>query len=188
MSRFSTSTPCHKYDDVCWERDGDQIEARRRVDVQTSARRSNKEMGPSRPNPLGGWGLRAISLSFVVDDASASPNDAPASPPPLFATSPRKPHPHTSSYLWQGVLVLKEQRTDYSGDSACYLPPEAALTFYPPCIFQRKGRRRQKEKLVKIRIVWISALPRYAGMLHPAHGSQRTCRDLGEKWRRFCVG
>ncbi len=55
-------------------------------------------MGPSRPNPLGGWGLRAISLSFVVDDASASP-------PPLFATSPRKPHPHTSSYLWQGVLV-----------------------------------------------------------------------------------
>ena len=24
-------------------------------------------MGPSRPNPLGGWGLRAISLSFVVD-------------------------------------------------------------------------------------------------------------------------
>ncbi len=29
-------------------------------------------MGPSRPNPLGGWRLRAISLSFVVDDASAS--------------------------------------------------------------------------------------------------------------------
>ena len=26
-------------------------------------------MGPSRPNPLGGWGLRAISWSFVVDDA-----------------------------------------------------------------------------------------------------------------------
>ncbi len=61
-------------------------------------------MGPYRPNPLGGWGLRAISLSFVVDDASASPNDATASPPPLFATSPRKPHPHTSSYLWKGVL------------------------------------------------------------------------------------
>ena len=47
------STPFHKYDDVCWERDGDQIEARRRVDAETSARRSNKEMGPSRPNPLG---------------------------------------------------------------------------------------------------------------------------------------
>jgi hypothetical protein len=30
-------------------------------------------MGPSRPNPAGGGGLRAISLSFVVDDASASP-------------------------------------------------------------------------------------------------------------------
>ena len=26
-------------------------------------------MGPSRPNPAGGWGLRAISLSFVVNDA-----------------------------------------------------------------------------------------------------------------------
>jgi len=25
-------------------------------------------MGPSRPNPLGGWGLRAISLSLVVVD------------------------------------------------------------------------------------------------------------------------
>ncbi len=54
-------------------------------------------MGPSRPNPSGGWGLRAISLSFVVNDASASP-------PPLFAISPRKTHPQTSSYLWKGVL------------------------------------------------------------------------------------
>ena len=27
-------------------------------------------MGPSRPNPSGGGGLRAISLSFAVDDAS----------------------------------------------------------------------------------------------------------------------
>ncbi len=25
-------------------------------------------MGPSRPNPSGGWGLRAISLSLVVAD------------------------------------------------------------------------------------------------------------------------
>ena len=93
------STHFHKYDDVCWERDGDQIEARRRVDAGASARRNNKEMGPSRPNPTGGWGLRAISLSFVVNDASASP-------PPLFATSPRKTHPQTSSYLWKGVLSL----------------------------------------------------------------------------------
>ena len=54
-------------------------------------------MGPSRPNPAGGWGLRTISLSFVVNDASASP-------PPLFAISPRKTHPQTSSYLWKGVL------------------------------------------------------------------------------------
>ncbi len=29
-----------------------------------------------------------------------------ASPPPLFATSPRKPHPHPSPYLWNEVLRL----------------------------------------------------------------------------------
>ncbi len=34
-------------------------------------------MGPSRPNPLGGWRLREISLSFVVDDAPASPPRCP---------------------------------------------------------------------------------------------------------------
>ena len=34
-------------------------------------------MGPSRPNPSGGWRLRAISLSLVVVDV-------PASPPPLL--------------------------------------------------------------------------------------------------------
>jgi len=39
------STPFHKYDDVCWERDGDQIEAKRRVNVGTLARRRNEEMG-----------------------------------------------------------------------------------------------------------------------------------------------
>ena len=88
----AASTYLQKYDDVCWERDGDQIEARRRVDARASARRNNKEMGPSRPNPAGGRGLRAISLSFVV-------NDTTASPPPLFATSPRKPHPQTLSYF-----------------------------------------------------------------------------------------
>ncbi len=86
------STHFNKYGDVCWERDGAQIEARRRVDAGTSARRSNKKMGPSRPNLSGGWGLRAISLSLVVVDV-------PASPPPLFATSPRKPHPQTLPYL-----------------------------------------------------------------------------------------
>ncbi len=93
----SFSTHFHKYGDVCWERDGAQIEARRRVDAGTSARRSNKKMGPSRPNPSGGGGLRAISLSLVVVDV-------PASTPPLFATSPRKPHPQTLPYLLKGVL------------------------------------------------------------------------------------
>jgi len=34
-------------------------------------------MGQSRPNPWGGWGLRAISLSLVVADV-------PGSPPPLL--------------------------------------------------------------------------------------------------------
>ena len=69
---YGLSTHFHKYGDVCWERDGAQIEARRRVDAGTSARRSNKKMGPSRPNPSGGWGLRAISLSLVVVDVPAS--------------------------------------------------------------------------------------------------------------------
>ncbi len=98
------STHFHKYGDVCWERDGAQIEARRRVDVGTSARRSNKKMGPSRPNPSGGWGLRAISLSLVVVDV-------PASTPPLFATSPRKPHPQTLPYLGKGVLSYGNRRS-----------------------------------------------------------------------------
>jgi hypothetical protein len=51
------STPVHKYGDVCWERDGVGVKARRRVDAWSSARRSNDETGPSRPNPAGGWGL-----------------------------------------------------------------------------------------------------------------------------------
>ena len=42
-------------------------------------------------------GLRAISLSFVVDDV-------PASPPSLFATLPHKPHAQTSPYLRTGAL------------------------------------------------------------------------------------
>ncbi len=78
------STPFYKYGNVCWERDGAQIEARRRGDAGTSARRSNKRMGRSRPNPSGRWGLPAISLSLVIADV-------PASPPPLFATSPASP-------------------------------------------------------------------------------------------------
>ncbi len=71
QKRCLLGTHFQKYGNVCWERDGAQFEARRRVDVETSARRSNKEMGPSRPNPLGGWGLRAISLSLVVVDVPA---------------------------------------------------------------------------------------------------------------------
>ncbi len=43
-------------------------------------------MGPSRPNPSGGSGLRVISLSLVVADV-------PASPPPLFSSRPRLASP-----------------------------------------------------------------------------------------------
>ena len=72
-------------------------------------------MGPSRPNPSGGWGLRSISLSFVVNDANASP-------PPLFATSPRKTHPQTSSYLWKGVLSAGDCDAMCFGNVVALLP------------------------------------------------------------------
>ncbi len=78
------STPSHKYGDVCWERDECQIEARRRVDAGPSARRNHKERAFLPPQPEGGRGRRAIPLSFVVDDATAST-------PPPFAASPRFP-------------------------------------------------------------------------------------------------
>jgi len=88
--RRSPGTHFHKYDNVCWARDGAQIQARRRVDVETSARRSNKELGPSRPNPSGGWGLRAISLSLVVVDipdiASSSLRDLASQDPSANVT------------------------------------------------------------------------------------------------------
>ncbi len=45
---------------------------------------ATKRSGPSRPSPAVGQGLQAISLSFVVDDATVSP-------PPLFSTWLRKP-------------------------------------------------------------------------------------------------
>ena len=54
---------------------------------------------PSRHNPLGGRGLRSISLLFVVVDATAST-------PPLFSTSSRKPLPQMITYLWDRTLVL----------------------------------------------------------------------------------
>ncbi len=40
------STHFHKYGDVCWERDGAQIEARRRVDAGTSPRKPHPQTLP----------------------------------------------------------------------------------------------------------------------------------------------
>ncbi len=54
------STHFQNYDNVGGERD------------EPRSRRSNKEMGPSRPNLSGGWELRAIFLSLVVADVPAS--------------------------------------------------------------------------------------------------------------------
>ena len=42
----------HKYDDVCWERDEDQIEARRRVDVETLECRDIGEEEQQRDGPV----------------------------------------------------------------------------------------------------------------------------------------
>ncbi len=57
-------------------------------------------MGPSRRNPSGGGGLWSISSSLVVDDV-------PKSPPSRSSTSPHKPPPQISPYLWKGALRLQ---------------------------------------------------------------------------------
>ncbi len=54
-------------------------------------------MGAHRRNPLGGGGLWSISWSLVVDDV-------PTSPPSRSSTSPHKPPPQISPYLWKGAL------------------------------------------------------------------------------------
>jgi hypothetical protein len=52
------------------------------------------------PQPRGRRGGRAISLSFVVDDAAAST-------PPLFATSPRPPcRKHHRIYGREYLVIL----------------------------------------------------------------------------------
>ena len=80
--------------------------------------------GPSRPNPLGGGELRAISLSFVVDDALAST-------PPLFATSPRKTPPQTLSYLCKGVLAKKNNGIE-AYRTALFITTSIILTEFTP--------------------------------------------------------
>ncbi len=44
------STPFHKYDNVCWERDGAQIEARRRVDVPDIDSSSLRDLASQAPS------------------------------------------------------------------------------------------------------------------------------------------
>ncbi len=56
-----------------------------------------KKLMPSRRHPSGWWGLRATSLSLVVEDV-------PASPSPCSLISPRKPHQRTSPYLSSEAL------------------------------------------------------------------------------------
>ena len=61
-------------------------------------------MGPSRPNPSGGGALRAISLSFVVDDTSSidssSLRDLASQDPSaymiVFIKVSTKPHPEST--------------------------------------------------------------------------------------------
>ncbi len=74
-------------------------------------------MGPSRPNPSGGSGLRAISLSLVVADV-------PASPPPLFATSPASPiRKRYRIYESEYLKSSSGNRTTASGGDSALSPP-----------------------------------------------------------------
>ena len=90
----NTSTSLRKYGYVCCERDVVQFEASatRRCAYRRGA--ATKKWASSRRNPLGEWGLWAISSSLVLDDASSSPL-------PPSSTSPHKPHPQTYSYFPQ---------------------------------------------------------------------------------------
>ncbi len=58
-------------------------------------------MGPSRPNPLGGWGLRAISLSLVVVDVPASP------PPHLRDLASQAPSANVTVFMKGSTKVGK---------------------------------------------------------------------------------
>ena len=59
---------------------------------------ATKKATPSRRNPSGGWGLRVISASLVVDDVTTSP-------PPRSLTSPRKPHPQMARDFGRPTLI-----------------------------------------------------------------------------------
>ncbi len=87
----------HKYGDVCCERCAPGFKALRRVDTGYRRGGATKETGAHRRNPLGGGGLWSISSSLVVDDV-------PTSPPSCSSTSPHKPPPQISPYLWKGAL------------------------------------------------------------------------------------
>ena len=53
----SLSTHFHKFSDVCWERDGAQIEARRRVDARDIGEEEQQRDGPVPPQPFGRKGV-----------------------------------------------------------------------------------------------------------------------------------
>ena len=86
-------------------------------------------------NPWGAWGLRPISLSFVVADATAST-------PPLFATSTRKPHARNRNPLLgqaprradRSATVIVESHT---ADGSTPPQPEARQPLLTACFNKR---------------------------------------------------
>ena len=96
-SQRRLSAHFHKYGDVCCGRCAHGFKALRRVDTGYRRGGATKKMGAQRRNPLGGGGLWSISSSLVVDDV-------PTSPPSRSSTSPHKPPPQISPYLWKGAL------------------------------------------------------------------------------------
>ncbi len=92
----AVSAHFHKYGDLCCGRCGHGFKALRRVDTEYRRGEATKKTGVQRRNPLGGGGLWSISSSLVVDDVRTSP-------PSRSSTSPHKPPPQMSPYLWKGA-------------------------------------------------------------------------------------
>jgi len=65
-------------------------------------------MGPSRPNPSGGWGLRAISLSLVVADV---PDIASSS---LLDLASQAPSANVMVFMGRDTKTRRNKETGYS--------------------------------------------------------------------------
>ncbi len=97
MAKIPLSAHFHKYGNVCCGRCASGFKAFRRVDTGYRRGGATKKMGAQRRNPVGEGGLWSISSLLVVDDV-------PTSPPSRSSTSPHKPPPQISPYLWKGAL------------------------------------------------------------------------------------